>query len=300
MMQPEEFLLRLSLCPGVGPVGRYRLWRAAEASYCFERVDWLAREAGLSVRSRQALATHWSGAALEQLVDQNRGQSRLTILDPDYPVGLRESYSPPLVLYYRGDLQLLRAPSLAVVGARDASDYGRVALGRVLPGVVNQQVAIVSGLARGIDTLSHQLALARDGMPIAVIGNGLDQTYPPENRDLQEMVARRGLLLTEYPLGSRPLPHHFPTRNRIIAGLCQTCLVVEGRQKSGSLITASIAMQENRNVCAIPGPITSDLAVGPNELIAAGAKPILCARDLLDEFGSEIADPPGGRRQLSI
>lgn len=287
MIQAEEFLLRLSLCPGLGPVGRYRVWQAAAASGCFDRLDWLAQTAGIGERTRATLAANWRQEKLDWLVARNRGMARLTILDPEYPQGLKETYSPPLVLYYRGNLSALLAPGLAVVGARKASDYGRAALTRVLPGVVANQVAIISGLARGIDTLSHQLALCQQGVTIAVIGNGLDLVYPPENRDLQAAVAARGLVLTEYPLGSRPLPHHFPTRNRIIAGLCKTCLVVEGRQKSGSLITASIVLQENRNVCAIPGPITSDLAVGPNELIAAGAKPVMTAGDILEEFGPD-------------
>lgn len=285
MMQAEAFLLRLSLCPGLGPVGRYHVWRVARAQHCFGPLARLTQLPGLEPRERQALRAHWSQPGLDRQVAENQAQPRLTILDPAYPRGLAESYCPPLVLYYQGNLAALAPPSLAVVGARAASGYGRAALTQVLPGVVAQGIAVVSGLARGIDTLSHQLTLQHGGMTIAVIGNGLDRVYPPENWDLQAAIATQGLVLSEYPYGSRPLPYHFPTRNRIIAGLCTTCLVVEGRQKSGSLITASLALQENRNVCAIPGPITSDLAVGPNELILAGAKPILDATDLLTEFG---------------
>ncbi len=155
---------------------------------------------------------------------------------------------------------------------------------QLLPNVIQQKLILVSGLAKGVDGLSHQLALKHHGKTIAVIGNGLDISYPSCNRALQTQIAHAGLLLSEYPLESRPLKYHFPLRNRIIAGLCQTVLVVEARHHSGSLITANLALQENRNVLALPGRINDIYSTGCNELIAAGAKPVLNSNDILEEF----------------
>ena len=209
----------------------------------------------------------------------------LTILDKRYPSQLQEIYSPPVVLFYQGDLELLDSKKLlGVVGARQCSSYALQALTQLLPNVIQQKLILVSGLAKGVDGLSHQLALKHHGKTIAVIGNGLDISYPSCNRALQTQIAHAGLLLSEYPLESRPLKYHFPLRNRIIAGLCQTVLVVEARHHSGSLITANLALQENRNVLALPGRINDIYSTGCNELIAAGAKPVLNSNDILEEF----------------
>lgn len=223
---------------------------------------------------------------LAQKVRQNLKVSHfLTILDKRYPSQLQEIYSPPVVLFYQGDIELLDSKKLlGVVGARQCSSYALQALTQLLPNVIQQQLVLVSGLAKGVDGLTHQLALKHHGKTIAVIGNGLDISYPSCNRALQTQIAHAGLLLSEYPLESRPLKYHFPLRNRIIAGLCQTVLVVEARHHSGSLITANLALQENRNVLALPGRINDINSMGCNELIAAGAKPVLNSNDILEEF----------------
>lgn len=223
---------------------------------------------------------------LAQKVRQNLKVSHfLTILGKRYPSQLQEIYSPPVVLFYQGDIELLDSKKLlGVVGARQCSSYALQALTQLLPNVIQQQLVLVSGLAKGVDGLTHQLALKHHGKTIAVIGNGLDISYPSCNRALQTQIAHAGLLLSEYPLESRPLKYHFPLRNRIIAGLCQTVLVVEARHHSGSLITANLALQENRNVLALPGRINDINSMGCNELIAAGAKPVLNSNDILEEF----------------
>ncbi len=289
-MQPRDFILRLSLCPGLGPVSRYRLWQAAEQTYCFDNLELLVAQAAVTPKVKENLFKNWPSPYLDRLVQQNSRVSCLTILDSDYPSLLRESCCPPLVLYYQGHRELLTMPTLAIVGARQATNYGYAVLEKLIPGLTSHRLAIVSGLAKGIDARSHQIALNTGGKVIAVIGTGLDQVYPRNNGNLQRTVASQGLLLTEYPLNTPPLPNHFPTRNRIIAGLCQTCLVVEARQKSGSLITANLALQENRNVCAVPGPITSPTSLGTNELIAEGAVPITGVKDILAEFEQQF-DP---------
>ena len=195
----------------------------------------------------------------------------LTILDGAYPQRLKEIYLPPIVLFYRGNLSLINQRAVAIVGSRDHSKYAKDCLHELIPTIVNDGIVVVSGLARGVDTLAHEETLRTSGNTIAVIGSGLDVVYPPENANLYDMIAKRGLLLSEYPLESRPLKFHFPYRNRIIAGLSHGVCVVEAKEKSGSLITANLALSENREVFAVPGSIFSTHSKGTNSLIEAGA-----------------------------
>ncbi|WP_404819958.1 DNA-processing protein DprA [Lacticaseibacillus daqingensis] len=230
--------------------------------------------------SAQALAD-WAGGASLQAAwadEQWRHQAQtlyrqvplLTRLDPAYPARLRESNQPPLVLFTRGAVSLLDRLSLGVVGARQATRYTRQALselGRGLPAPV-----IVSGLAAGADTFAHEYALSRGWPTIAVIANGLDQVYPAHNRALQARIAASGLVLSEYPPGVLPAPFRFVARNRIIAGLVHGILVTEAAHKSGSLITANYALQNGREVFALPNRVGEPLGVGTNELIQAGGQ----------------------------
>ncbi|KRM62547.1 DNA protecting protein DprA [Paucilactobacillus vaccinostercus DSM 20634] len=241
--------------------------------------------AGLTQHKTLQITTSWHSQTLNNQVQQHIKQCPfITIFDEQYPLQLREIYCPPLVLFYAGDIGLLKSTMLGVVGARKNTRYGAQSIRCILPGVIQHSITVVSGLATGIDGLSHMTALENHGRTIGVIGTGLDVSYPTQNQALQTEMARTQLVITEYPLGARPYRSHFPERNRIIAGLCETLLVVEAQEKSGSLITASICVQENRNVCAIPGRITDSMSVGCNQLIAAGAKPVLTAEDLLLEF----------------
>ena len=209
----------------------------------------------------------------------------LTILDARYPQNLREIYQPPVVLFYRGDIGLLEsAKKLGIVGSRQCSTYATRVLTELLPQVLTHKLTLVSGLAKGVDGMVHQITLQHGGQTIAVIGNGLNICYPRCNLELQHELETSGLILSEYALDVAPLKYHFPLRNRIIAGLSQSVFVVEARHKSGSLITANIALQENRNVLALPGRITDPLSQGCNELILAGAKPVLASTDILEEF----------------
>lgn len=283
-MQPKEFLLRLNVCKGIGLVSKNRIWQVAAERYDFNDLATISQVAGLSSRFRDRFLSSWASAETEDAYQRNLQMPHITIIDQAYPSLLKQIACPPLVLYFMGNSQLLKSPCLAVVGARKKSNYADQSLQDLLPPVVNRRITIVSGLARGVDGLSHQITLANGGQTIAVVGNGLNRIYPPEHDHLQRQIKRHGLLITEYPLDTPSLPHHFVERNRIIAGLSQACLVVEARQKSGSLITANIALQENRNVLAVPGPINSDLSMGCNELIAVGARPILRANDLLEEL----------------
>jgi DNA processing protein len=217
------------------------------------------------------------------------GGRAIAIASPEYPSLLRETYDPPIVLYSSGDLlPAFAQPPVAIVGSRRCSTYGRnVAemLGRELAA---RGVTIVSGLARGIDSAAHQGALDGKGVTVAVMGTGLDDVYPKDNRKLAEKVRENGVLLTEFPLGTPPLSQNFPFRNRIISGLSFGVLVVEGAERSGSLITARMAYEQGREVYAVPGNITSSKSFGPNYLIKDGAKLVQTWRDVVEEFPADV------------
>ncbi|GAX46516.1 DNA-processing protein DprA [Pseudolactococcus reticulitermitis] len=206
-----------------------------------------------------------------------------SIQDSAYPERLREMYNPPVLLFYQGDLSLLHQAKLGFVGSRNCSQQGIASVQKIIKELQNQFV-IVSGLARGIDTASHIAALKNGGKTIAVIGTGLDVSYPRENYQLQTYIAKNQLLLTEYGPGEKPLKYHFPERNRIIAGLSRGVLVTEAKRRSGSLITCERAMEEGRDVFAIPGNIVDGLSDGCHHLIQEGAKLIWHGRDILSEY----------------
>ena len=207
-----------------------------------------------------------------------------TIIDEDYPQLLKEMYQPPLVLYYQGDWSLTKKNMLGVVGSRIISDYGKKVVKDIIPSIVTAGVVTVSGLAKGIDYEVHKQTLETGGRSIAIIGTGLDRFYPSQNRELQNQMATEHLVVSEYPLGTGPQKLHFPTRNRIIAGMSQGVLVIEAKERSGSLITANLALQENREVFAVPGNILNPAFKGTNQLIQAGAKAVLCYPDIALEM----------------
>lgn len=205
--------------------------------------------------------------------------------DPDYPAALLETADPPLLLYARGRVELLRQGSLAIVGSRNATVQGRENAQAFAAHLGRTGLTIVSGLALGIDAAAHEGALDTPGGTIAVVATGLDQTYPRRHAALAERIADRGLLLSEYALGTPPLREHFPQRNRIIAGLTRGTLVVEANLQSGSLITARLAVEAGREVFAMPGSIHAPQAKGCHALIKQGAKLVETAQDVLDELG---------------
>ncbi|HGA4406680.1 TPA: DNA-processing protein DprA [Streptococcus agalactiae] len=207
----------------------------------------------------------------------------LSILDSNYPLELKEIYNPPVLLFYQGNIELLSKPKLAVVGARQASQIGCQSVKKIIK-ETNNQFVIVSGLARGIDTAAHVSALKNGGSSIAVIGSGLDVYYPTENKKLQEYMSYNHLVLSEYFTGEQPLKFHFPERNRIIAGLCQGIVVAEAKMRSGSLITCERALEEGREVFAIPGNIIDGKSDGCHHLIQEEAKCIISGKDILSEY----------------
>lgn len=207
--------------------------------------------------------------------------------EPAFPALLRAIHDPPPGLFLRGDADpsLLERPAVAVVGARACSAYGRQiarSLGRDLAAA---GLVVVSGLARGVDAESHRGALEAGGVTVAVLGCGIDRDYPAAHRELARQIAATGFIVSEYAPGVEPAPWRFPARNRIVAGLCAATVVVEARERSGALITADFALEEGREVFAVPGEITSALSAGPNALLRLGATPLTCAQDVLESYG---------------
>lgn len=210
------------------------------------------------------------------------GVCALARTDPAYPSLLREIDDAPPVIYVRGVLTREDDWSVAIVGTRRATAYGRQAAGELARGLAASGVTIVSGLARGVDTIAHRTALDSDGRTLAVLANGLDTIYPPENRRLAEEISESGAVISDYPLGTKPRADFFPRRNRILSGLSLGTLVVEGDVKSGAMITAKFATEQNRDVFAVPGSIFSPQSRGPLELIRDGATPVSSAQDVLE------------------
>lgn len=214
--------------------------------------------------------------------------------DPAYPASLRQIVDAPAVLWVSGDPAALGTTAVAVVGSRAASPYGIEVAERLGDELARAGITVLSGLARGCDAAAHRGALAGGGVTVAVLGCGPDVVYPAEHRDLADRVRAAGALVSELPPGTAPLAAHFPQRNRIISGLARVTVVVEAGEGSGALITAGTALDQGREVMAVPGPITSPQSVGANRLIRDGAAPLLEARDLLDHYPD--AAPPRGAR----
>ncbi len=226
----------------------------------------------------------WRRFADEECQRLEASAARLvTYISTDYPKSLFEIPDPPPFLYVKGELRSSEL-SIAIVGSRRATSYGVMTTGKLAGALAGHGVCVVSGMARGVDTAAHKGALQAGGRSIGVLGCGIDQIYPPENRALFEEMAGKGCLVSEFPLGSLPLAENFPRRNRIISGLSKGVLVVEAAEKSGSLITAQYALEHGRDVFAVPGNISFATSRGSNRLIKQGAKLVDCVEDILEEL----------------
>ncbi|UCE65901.1 MAG: DNA-processing protein DprA [Candidatus Zixiibacteriota bacterium] len=226
------------------------------------------------------------------------GSNFVSITDSDYPERLRNIPDPPPYFYFSGRLNVLNNPSLAVVGSRKPSDYGQRITRNIVGELAASGVTIVSGLAYGIDSVTHEAALRSGGKTVAVFGNSLDIIYPAGNRELADEIRKTGCLISEFPRGTKPAPYNFPVRNRIISGLCEGVLVVEAWERSGALITANHALEQGRDVLAIPGNIDNRLSDGPNRLLKQGAVPVSSARDIFDNFRWHSSN--GEKRQSTV
>jgi len=290
-----EELLALQLTGGVGAVTYRRLLRAfgsvqgilAAPPGLIDDVEGVGPKRAASLASGRGLET----AAAEIRRAGELGVGLVPYTSENYPPALKLIYDPPLVLYVRGELRAQDALALAVVGSRRCSYYGTAQAARFAGELARLGFTVVSGLARGVDTAAHTGALEAGGRTLAVIGRGLAGVYPPENEDLAARIADgHGAVLSELPLDAPPARENFPRRNRLISGLSLGTIVVEGSRKSGALITASMALEQGREVYALPGKAGDPLAEGPNGLIkSAGAKLVESPQDVLDELGP-VAD----------
>lgn len=271
------------------------VFRAGRADFDGLRLDPGAVE---SIVSGRALET----AARELEKTAGKAYTLLTLADPGYPARLKEIFDPPFVLFCQGDPEALGIPAVAVVGARRPTPYGRAVAERLAADLAGRGCVVVSGLAAGIDACAHRGAL-RQGRTVAVLGSGLDVIYPWENRALARDIAGRGAVVSEYAFGTPPLAEHFPVRNRIISGLALGLVVVEAARKSGSLITAHLALSQDREVMAVPGNVTSELSVGPNALIREGARPVGSWEDVAEAlpspWGEILLAREGGKEENS-
>lgn len=293
--EEELHWLALKLVPGLGTRTSGKLldrFRTPQAIFRASRTE--LEGAGVSGSVAQSIASGctFEDAAAQQEKMLEAGAALVTIGDPRYPQPLRDIFDPPIVLFCRGRVELLQSLGLGVVGTRRPTAYGIAVAERLSADLSHAGLTIVSGLARGIDTAAHKGCLAAGGDTVAVLGCGVDLVYPSENRKLYCEIAAKGLIVSEFPMSSTAFPQNFPIRNRIISGLSTGVLVVEGAQYSGSAITAKLAMDQGREVFAIPGNITSKASWGPNLLIKQGAKIVQDWNDVIAELSADA------RRQL--
>ncbi|MBX3293283.1 MAG: DNA-processing protein DprA [Acidobacteria bacterium] len=286
--------IALNMTPGVGPLAAKRLLEAfgsADAVFNARRNE--LERAGLRGESVDSILERDRHAAAETELDRVKqlGGDILLLDDGSYPAYLREIADPPMVLYVKGNWQeCFDQPGIAVIGSRRCSTYGENTAEMLSRDLAEHGICIISGLARGIDAAAHKGALSAGGRTIAVIGTGIDNVYPRENTGLtREILDNGGCLVSQFPLGTPPLPEHFPFRNRIISGLSMGVLVVEASERSGSLITARLAAEQGREVMAVPGNITSGNSYGTNYLIKSGAKLVQQWQDVVSEMPPDIA-----------
>jgi DNA processing protein len=295
--QEEELhWLALRMVPGLGTLRSFRLiekWKSPQAVFRASASELEA--SGLGPALARSIS---SGCSFDDAVEQQEklreiGARVIPIYDELYPQRLRETYDPPVMLFARGRVELLQTYGIAIVGTRRPSPYGLAAAERLARDLSQAGLTIISGMARGIDTAAHKATLASGGNTIAVLGCGVDVLYPADNRRLFDDIAVRGVAVSEFPMGTPAYPQNFPIRNRIVSGLSLGVIIAEGAQYSGSGITARIAVEQGREVFAVPGNITSKMSWGPNLLIKDGtAKLVQEWSDVVNELPSDV------RRQL--
>ena len=289
--------LRLTLIPGLGGESQRKLLAAFGLPEAIFATSRSSLRAVIGNKGADLLLDTDNQEPVDQALEwaEQENCHLVSLADPNYPPALLQIPDPPNLLYVRGRIELLRRPSLAIVGSRNATPQGCQTAEDFARVLANSGLCIVSGLALGIDAAAHRGALQGSGSSVAVIGTGADRIYPARNRELALVLAEHGVIVSEFPLGTPAVASNFPRRNRIISGLAQGVLVVEAAPRSGSLITARLAGEQGREVFAIPGSIHSPQARGCHQLIKQGAKLVETAQDILEELGSSTSlalDPP--------
>ena len=284
--------LALALTPGMGPTKARKLvehFGSAEAVFRASLTELESTE--IQAVSAQSIATGKSAElAREELARASQAGVRiLCIEDALYPSRLKEIYDPPLVLYVRGDAEILAQPGIAIIGTRHPTPYGSGMAERLGCDLAAQGLVIISGMARGVDTAGHRGAISAKSKTVAVFGTGVDVIYPKENSRLSEQIlAFGGALVSEFPMGTFAAPQNFPIRNRILSGMSIGVLVVEAAEYSGTRITARLALEQNRDVFAVPGNVTNKNSWGPNTLIKQGAKLVATWEDVWEDLPTEV------------
>lgn len=286
-----QYWLALTQVDGLGVRGAQKLlehFGSAHAVYMASLTE--LESCGLAAQVAQAIFAQAGLKEAEKEIEAAAkvGCCLLTLGSEDYPALLKQIPDSPLVLFVRGDAKLLSRYAVAIVGTRRPTAYGSQVGHRLARDLAERQLVIVSGLARGIDSAAHRGALEGNGKTVAVLGSGADVIYPRENRKLAEKIIETGAIISEFPLGTAPTPENFPIRNRIISGLSLGVVIVEAAEYSGSLITARLAVDQNREVFAVPGNITSAQSFGPNHLIKQGAKLVDQWIDVVEEFPASV------------
>ena len=284
--------LAITLTPGLGPTKARKLVEHFGSPEAVFRASLTELEStGIQAVSAQSLATGKSAElAREEIARAAAAEATvISVDDPSYPPRLKEIYDPPLILRVRGNLEVLTKPGIAMVGTRHPTPYGSGMAERLGSDLAAQGLVIISGMARGVDTASHRGAISAKGKTVAVFGTGVDVIYPKENSRLAEQIlALGGALISEFPLGTFAAPQNFPIRNRIISGMSVGVLVLEAAEYSGTRITARCALDQNRDVFAVPGNITNKNSWGPNTLIKQGAKLVATWEDVWEDLPPEV------------
>ena len=293
-LQSAAYWLALALTPRLGPT---RVRKLVEHFGSAERVFQASltelEASGMPVVSAQSLATGESMELAQQQIAKAVacGAKIIALDDPSYPRNLKEIYDPPVVLFVRGSVEVLSLAGIAMVGTRHPTPYGLGMAERLSKDLAARGLVIISGMARGVDTASHRGAIAASGKTVAVFGTGVDVLYPKENSRLAEQIlSLGGALISEFPIGTFAAPQNFPIRNRIISGMSAGVLVVEAAEYSGTRITARCALEQNRDVYAVPGNVTNKGSWGPNTLIKQGAKLVATWEDVWEELPTDIQD----------
>ena len=282
--------LALRHCAGLGARSCARLLRTFGSAYAAVQSRQRWGEAGLTQKQAAEMATGSWRVTARQEWDRARELDADILLWTDslYPALLRQLPDAPVLLYCQGDMTLFQAPSFAIVGSRRSTDHGRTVAAHMARCLASCGVTIISGMATGIDRVAHENALTRIGRSIGVLGTGIDVMYPRGNKTVFDNMRRQGLLVSEFMPGAQPLPDHFPIRNRIISGLALGVLVVEAASRSGSLITARLALEQNREVYAVPGPALDSHCLGCQDLVRQGARPVFSAEDVLRDLAEQL------------
>ena len=284
-LEKNKYWIWLSLLKGLGSKRKHKLldiYKRPEKIYNLSKKE-LLKIPGIGEKLVENLLNEETKSILDKHIEyMNRNSiDIISIKDKEYPDILRRIYDPPISLYIKGNKSILNNKSIAIVGCREVSDYGKKAAKYFSYNLAKQNINIVSGLAKGVDSYAHIGTLSTDGKTIAVVGNGLDTVYPAENLYLaNKIIENGGAIISEYPLGTKPEKMNFPARNRIISGMSKGIIVIEAKEKSGTLLTVDFALEQGRDVYVVPGNINSINSVGTNELIKQGAKLITTYKDI--------------------